>query len=369
MTAAPHHASREPITRGLARRVYRTGIGLRCAWATRRPPNGDTPRVFYAGGRAGDIGGPRVKVQRLASAFPEHTQGFNLVYILSNAPHLPTFALDRLAARGIPMVHNQNGVFYRGWFAGNWRACNADMARSYHRADHVFWQSAFCRHAADHFLGPRTGPGEILFNAVDTARFTPRPDTTPQAPFCFLATGKIDGHLFYRLDSTLRGLAAARATGLDCRLVIAGWLSADATQATHDLIRDLGLANHVELTGPYTQNAAPAIYAAADAYITMKHNDPCPNAVIEALACGLPVVYSATGGVPELVGDEAGVGVPCAPSWQHPHWPAPAAIADALAAAATNHAAMAAAARARAIGRFALTDWLDRHGQVFESLL
>ena len=37
------------------------------------------------------------------------------------------------------------------------------------------------------------------------------------------------------------------------------------------------------------------------------HNDPCPNTVLEALSCALPVVYSNTGGVPELVGPDCGV--------------------------------------------------------------
>ncbi len=39
-----------------------------------------------------------------------------------------------------------------------------------------------------------------------------------------------------------------------------------------------------------------------DVYITASRNDPCSNAVIEALACGLPTLYYDSGGHPELVG-------------------------------------------------------------------
>lgn len=360
--------AQEPLSRTVARGLYRTAIGARCVWATRHRRQPSEPRVFYAGGRAGNVGGPRVKVQRLRAAFPEHTDDFNLVYVLSNAPHLPTFALDRLAKRTIPVVHNQNGVFYRGWFPDGWQARNADMARTYHRAEYVFWQSAFCRHAANHFLGQRSGPGEVLYNAVDTNHYVPS-NRPPGTPFVFLATGKIDSHLFYRIEATLRGLAAARAAGLDCRLVLAGWVADDAAAATRSLVNELSLTGHVELTGPYTQAGAPAVYAIGDAYITMKHNDPCPNAVIEALACGLPVIFSATGGVPELIGDTAGVGVPCAPSWHRPHWPQPAAIADAMVAVAADHAAMSRAARDRAVTMFDLDHWLARHRAVFTDLL
>src|SRR5690606_12859739 len=39
-----------------------------------------------------------------------------------------------------------------------------------------------------------------------------------------------------------------------------------------------------------------------DIYITASQNDPCSNALIEALACGLPALYLDDGGHPELVG-------------------------------------------------------------------
>lgn len=39
-----------------------------------------------------------------------------------------------------------------------------------------------------------------------------------------------------------------------------------------------------------------------DIYITASRNDPCSNAVIEALSCGLPTLYLNDGGHPELVG-------------------------------------------------------------------
>ena len=44
-----------------------------------------------------------------------------------------------------------------------------------------------------------------------------------------------------------------------------------------------------------------------DAYIAASRDDPCSNALLEALACGLPAVFLRSGGHPELVG-EAGLG-------------------------------------------------------------
>ena len=53
---------------------------------------------------------------------------------------------------------------------------------------------------------------------------------------------------------------------------------------------------------PMPSEALADILRRHDIYITASRNDPCSNAVIEALACGLPVLYLNDGGHPELVG-------------------------------------------------------------------
>jgi glycosyltransferase involved in cell wall biosynthesis len=208
----------------------------------------------------------------------------------------------------------------------------------------------------------------VLYNGVDTVRFAPGPPRRQDGPLTLLVTGKIDSHLFYRLDSTLRALALAVARGLDARLAVAGWVAPEAAAKARALASELGLAQKLKLTGAYTQEQAPAIYGAADIYVMTKHNDPCPNTVLEALACGLPVVYSASGGVPELVGD-AGIGVPVPEDWSQPRVPDAEALAQAIVDVAAQRAAMGALARRRAVERFDIAHWLARHRQVFESLV
>jgi len=53
---------------------------------------------------------------------------------------------------------------------------------------------------------------------------------------------------------------------------------------------------------PQPSNALGRILRNHDIYITASKNDPCSNALIEALACGLPALYLNDGGHPETVG-------------------------------------------------------------------
>ena len=117
--------------------------------------------------------------------------------------------------------------------------------------------------------------------------------------------------------------------------------------------------------GRYSQEEAPALFRRAHVLLHTKVNDPCPSLVIEAMAAGLPVVYPRSGGVPELVGDDAGIGVPHPDGFERDEPPSADALADALLRVLADLPAYAAAARSRAVERFALEPWLDRHAELF----
>jgi glycosyltransferase involved in cell wall biosynthesis len=134
-------------------------------------------------------------------------------------------------------------------------------------------------------------------------------------------------------------------------------------------VRRLGIEEAVEFVGPYTQAEAPALMHRADILLHTKYNDPCPMVVLEAMASGLPVVYSASGGVPELVGDEAGVGVPAPLDWEHDHPPGAAQLAAAALDAAGRLEERSEAARRRAVEHLDAAGWVERHRVVFEQLL
>jgi len=315
------------------------------------------------------VNGGMVKFQRLQEVWPNDVAGFNLLYLGSSSMPWDWRVLVRLARRrGAAIAWNQNGVAYPGLMGAATARINRPMAAVLHEADHVFFQSEFCRVASETFLGRRDGPAEVLYNAVDTDRFTPA--SPPARPLTLLVGGS--QYLRYRVDVALETVARLVARGRDVRLVVTGalrWAPEETARREIDAeIARLGLDERVAFTGAYTQEEAPDVLRSGDVLLHTKVNDPSPGLVVEAMACGLPVAYSASGGVPELVGDEGGVGVPTPLDWERDQPPAPDALADAVEAIVERHADYRAAARARAVARFGLAEWLERHRKVFEEL-
>ncbi|MCA8926619.1 MAG: glycosyltransferase family 4 protein [Alphaproteobacteria bacterium] len=67
------------------------------------------------------------------------------------------------------------------------------------------------------------------------------------------------------------------------------------------LAAELGLADRVHLVGTMPQEELKALYSAADALVLASEREGWPNVLLEAMACGTPVVATNVGGIPEIV--------------------------------------------------------------------
>ena len=349
-------------------RVGRYGRGA-ARWARLAVAGRPVPgvRVFYGHDRVPGPGeraaGGTVKMQKLAEAFPNTPVGFSLLYL--GTTWLPRDLRPLLALvrrRGIPLVVNQDGVAYPAWAGSRTEELNRPLRQALLAADHVLYQSAFSKLSADKFLGQPRGGWEILANAVDVERFAPAPKPPTDGPVLLLGGDQTQA---YRLELALRTLRALHAQHPEARLLVTGRLVSDPAP----LVAELGLEASVELLGEYDQRDAPSVLRRAHVLLHTKMQDPCPTLVLEAMACGLPVAYAASGGTVELVGDSAGGGVPHPATWEREVSPEPDAMAAAVDRMLGDLPRYSAAARARAVERFALADWLDRHVALFDRLL
>ena len=99
-----------------------------------------------------------------------------------------------------------------------------------------------------------------------------------------------------------------------------------------------------------------------------QYNDSCPRLVIEAMSCGLPIVYSASGGTSELVGDNAGIGIPVPLDWEEEHPPEASDLAEAVLKIWGKYSDYAKKARMRAVEKFDVGLWVQRHREIFADL-
>ena len=324
-------------------------------------------RVFYGHDRVPGPGEPvaggSAKFQRLASRFPNDPTGFTVLYLGSTwLPRDLGPLLGLARRRSVPVVVNMDGVAYPGWAGEQTEELNEPYRRALRAATHVLYQSEFSKASADEFLGAPPGGWEILHNAVDVNHFTPAAEPPPNGPVVLLGGDQTQA---YRLELGLRTFARVLESEPFARLLVTGRLVSPA----EPLIDELELRGRVDLVGRYSQREAPDVMRRAHLLLHTKVQDPCPSVVIEAMSCGLPVVYPASGGTPELVGEEAGIGVQHPAGWERDEPPAPEELAAAVLRVLDDRPQFSAAARSRAVDNFDLAPWLERHGELFNDLL
>ena len=177
------------------------------------------------------------------------------------------------------------------------------------RASLFFYLNNHCRRNLE-WLG--VPPGRIKRHmygtwGVDPAEFTPLRDGTEPAwgpgPH-LLFVGRLSREK--GLSSLLTSFSLVNRQIPEARLHIIG--GGPVLPAARDLARSLGVVSKVEFLGPVRNRKLPAFFRAADLLlspsVTTGRFEECVGMVnIQAMSCGLPVVSTRSGGIPEYVPD------------------------------------------------------------------
>jgi glycosyltransferase involved in cell wall biosynthesis len=84
------------------------------------------------------------------------------------------------------------------------------------------------------------------------------------------------------------------------------WLDRNVDRERYELTfvgQTTARLEHARLVGPVDSHGVAELLRAHDLYVAASRDDPCSNALLEALACGLPAAFLESGGHPELVGE------------------------------------------------------------------
>lgn len=162
-----------------------------------------------------------------------------------------------------------------------------EMIRQLNKAAHVtVYQSEFVRRTAQPFLQAKRHV--VILNGADPTVFHPARE--PGLDIGHVTWGTIRKK---RLDLVCEEIK--RRPGESFRLV-------GRHAQAEDPVLNFHLPN-VELCGERNRRQMTAEYRKMKVLFFPSENDPCPNTVIEAILCGVPVCYHESGGTPDIVKD------------------------------------------------------------------
>lgn len=324
-----------------------------------------------------DIGGPSTFAKKFKGGIEQrgHTVTFSeyddydIVLVIVQAPFS---VLWRARQKKKPIVQRLDGVYY--WSVASWRFpllnLKAFLIRHFF-ADYTIYQSDYSRKSTIAFLGPKIHEkSTTIYNGVDLTLFThhgKKKDLRdfPEQKIFFTASE------FRRRDQIFPIIKAlefyAQSISPSFKLVVAGNFSRELA----------GFESHLpqypwaQFLGKIPNEELPLYERGADVFLFTHLNPPCPNNIIEALGCGLPICGVADGAMPELV--ETGKQGYLIPAQGGAFWRrrkyALEEFAKNIDRALKSHAIFSEESRRRAEAKFSLESMLNQYETILKSLL
>jgi glycosyltransferase involved in cell wall biosynthesis len=138
---------------------------------------------------------------------------------------------------------------------------------------------------------------EVIYNGIDTRLF--KPNGPKDNIFRILCVARLIERkgINYLIEATQQLVKDYK----NVKLVLVG--KGNIEQELKNDVRRRGLAEQVEFMGLVEQTTLPNIYNQARVFVLPSLNEGMSNTILEAMACGLPIITTNTGGTLELVSD------------------------------------------------------------------
>lgn len=193
--------------------------------------------------------------------------------------------------------------------------------RGARRADAIIVNSLSLRDEVERYLHVPREKLHLVYEAVDHALFGPSASREEERKK--LAPFGLDGPFvlflsslwrYKNADGLLRAFALARDRLAGRKLAIVGFpRDAGYVDGLKKLVGELGLGDHVVFCGGVPHEKTATFYQAADLFVYPSFNETFGLTLLEAMACGCPVVTSNRSAMPEIAGDAALLADPADP--------------------------------------------------------
>lgn len=208
---------------------------------------------------------------------------------------------------GINWVHRKRNTGLKHFLRAEYGNVILRLIRS-QVATRILYQSDFSKTWWEDWFGKTPVASTVVRNGVDLDVYSP--DGPHQRPSersrLLVVEGSLGGGYDMGLDNAIRLAETLEVEhGFPMELMVVGKISAE-----HRTRVQAGSKTPILWAGSVSRQQIPAIDRSAHLLFSADINAACPNSVIEALACGLPVVGFDTGALNELVASGAGRLVP-----------------------------------------------------------
>lgn len=270
--------------------------------------------------------------------------------------------------RGVRIVQRLDGInwLHRRRYTGVrhfLRAEYGNLILSFIRkrlVDHILYQSEFSKNWWQAWYRPAPVPSTVVYNGVDLQQYSPAGShQRPTDRFrLLLVEGSLGGGYDVGVKNAVQ-LAERLAARFPVELMVVGSITAKHRQRLQANARV-----PIVWTGSLPREKIPEIDRSAHLLFSSDLNPACPNAVIEALACGLPVVAFDTGALNELVTPDAGQIVPYGGNVWKLETPDIPALVEAAARILQAQERFRSGARARAESAFGLETMIEHYLEI-----
>jgi glycosyltransferase involved in cell wall biosynthesis len=208
---------------------------------------------------------------------------------------------------GMNWIHRKKSTGLKHYLRSEYGNFILSTIRS-HLSNRLIYQSEFSRQWWEKEHGETNIPWKVIHNGVDLNRYSPvgNSEIPDDCNRILLVEGTLGGG--YELGLQIAVQLCERLKSMfqrEIELVVVGRVSPD--------LQEYWIAKTeitVSFTGQVPAEVIPEIDRSSHVLYAADLNPACPNSVIEALACGLPVAAFDTGAIPEIITATSGAVVP-----------------------------------------------------------
>ena len=140
---------------------------------------------------------------------------------------------------------------------------------------------------------------DVIPNGVELDRFTPAETAKKPQILRLLTVGRLS--VTKRVEILIDAVEIMHREGCEVRFTIVG--GGQMQQKLKQIVSEKNLADIIELTGRIDPEDMPQVYRQNDIFISASMQEGMSNAMLEAMASGLPLITTRCEGVDELIAD------------------------------------------------------------------